>query len=479
MLLPALITFRNALPTMRAADDGFSVCCVASAISEGKIARNPRSIAASSLLRIPSSSSCGIVRVAAGVVGMRSVPDEGSNIPRTLSEIAGNLSQEFAAHRGGLPDPAPPPHIHSVPHTGSRQIMRLRSTFLGLFALAGLLQAQAPTGTDPLPVDPKVTIGTLPNGIRYYIRKNARPEKRAELRLVVNAGSILEDEDQRGLAHFIEHMAFNGTTHYRKNDLVSYLQSIGVRFGADLNAYTDFDETVYILPVPSDTLRLVERGFQILSDWARGQTLDATEVTNERGVVLEEWRTGRGAGERMLQQFLPIALKGSIYARRLPIGTKESIESATTARLRSFYDTWYRPDLMAVVAVGDFDPATIEGLIKREFSPLKNPAKDQKRTSPVVPPNTAPLIAVATDKEATSSDIELSFKLSKETTRTVGDYRRDLMEQLYQSMLNGRLREISQQPDAPFLGAGVSKGNFIGRETDAFTLSAGVKDGGI
>src|SRR5512138_2685947 len=171
--------------------------------------------------------------------------------------------------------------------------------------------APTPSLTTPLPVDPKVKIGTLPNGIRYYIRKNVKPEKRAELRLVVNAGSILEDDDQLGLAHFIEHTAFNGTTHFAKNDLVKYLESIGVKFGADLNAYTGFDETVYILPIPTDTARIVEQAFTILEDWAHGQVFDSTEVVNERGVVREEWRLGKGAGDRMLHQWLPIALKGS------------------------------------------------------------------------------------------------------------------------------------------------------------------------
>src|ERR1043165_9542039 len=180
-----------------------------------------------------------------------------------------------------------------------------------LFPLALLLAAATPLAapnagtaqpeplTATLPVDPKVKIGTLPNGLRYYIRKNAKPEKRAELRLVVNAGSVLESDDQLGLAHFVEHTAFNGTTHFAKNDLVKYLQSIGVRFGADLNAYTGFDETVYILPVPTDTARIVEQAFTILEDWAHGQVFDSTEVADERGVVREEWRLGKGASDRM------------------------------------------------------------------------------------------------------------------------------------------------------------------------------------
>ncbi|HEV8217900.1 MAG TPA: pitrilysin family protein, partial [Gemmatimonadaceae bacterium] len=337
----------------------------------------------------------------------------------------------------------------------------------------------APALTAPLPTDPKVKVGTLPSGIRYYIRQNKKPEKRAELRLVVNTGSVLETDDQLGLAHFVEHTAFNGTTHFAKNDLVKYLQSIGVRFGADLNAYTGFDETVYILPVPTDTARLVEQAFTILEDWAHGQVFDSTEVTNERGVVREEWRLGKGAGDRMLHQWLPIALRGSKYADRLPIGNEQSIMTATPARLRSFYRSWYRPDLQAVIAVGDFDPAVIEAQIKKHFSGLKMPANPPKRVAPTVPPNKAPLIAVASDKEATGSDIELMFKLPAEKTKTVGDYRRNLMERLYMSMLNQRLEEISQKPDAPFLGAGASKGNFIGRTTEAFTLGANVKDGGI
>ncbi len=333
--------------------------------------------------------------------------------------------------------------------------------------------------TTPLPTDPKVKIGTLPNGIRYYIRKNAKPEKRAELRLVVNAGSTLESNDQLGLAHFVEHTAFNGTKHFAKNDLVKYLQSIGVRFGADLNAYTGFDETVYILPIPTDTARIVEQAFTILEDWAHGQVFDSTEVVNERPVVREEWRLGKGAGDRMLHQWLPIALKGSLYADRLPIGNDQSIMSATPARLRTFYTNWYRPDLQAVIAVGDFEPAVMEAQIKKHFAGIPKPVNPPKRTYPDVPGNKQPLIAIASDKEATGSDVEVIYKLPTEKTKTVGDYRRDLTERLYLGMFNDRLEEISQKPDAPFLGAGGSKGNFIGRNTDAFTLGAGVKDGGI
>jgi zinc protease len=359
--------------------------------------------------------------------------------------------------------------------------MRIRRLVLALVALVSVVAgAQAPGASAPLPVDSKVTIGTLPNGIRYYIRQNARPEKRAELRLVVNAGSILEDNDQRGLAHFVEHTAFNGTTNFKKNDLVSYLQSIGVRFGADLNAYTGFDETVYILPVPTDTARILDKAFDILEDWAHGQLFDSTEVVNERGVVLEEWRGGKGASERMMQVWLPIAFKGSRYATRLPIGTDTSINSAVPSKLRRFYRDWYRPDLMAVVAVGDFDPAQIESLIKRHFSSIpKAPASARVRAEATIPDNATPLVAITKDKEAQGSSVELIFKMKHPAMKTVGDYRRSLIQNLALSMFNSRFTEITQKPNAPFLGAGAGVSAFFARGTDAFTVGAGVEDGGI
>ncbi|MGH7460651.1 MAG: M16 family metallopeptidase, partial [Longimicrobiales bacterium] len=351
---------------------------------------------------------------------------------------------------------------------------------LGLFLAAPALAQQTPVPlTQVLPVESRVTIGTLPNGLKYYIRQNAKPEKRAELRLVVKAGSILEDDDQLGLAHFLEHTAFNGTTNFKKNELVSYLQSIGVRFGADLNASTGFDETVYMLPIPTDSAHLVGKAFQILEDWAHGQLFDPTEVANERGVVVEEWRGRKGAGDRMLQKWLPVALKGSRYAQRLPIGTQESILAASPEKLRRFYQDWYRPDQMAVVAVGDFDKAQIEGLIKKHFSGIARRPSPRARPTADLPGNAAPLVAIATDPEAVSSSVNLMFKLRSTDTRTVGDYRRDLMENMYLSMLNNRLSEITQKPDAPFTGGGASKGAFLARGTDAFTLSAGAKDGGI
>ncbi|HXT15631.1 MAG TPA: insulinase family protein [Gemmatimonadaceae bacterium] len=336
----------------------------------------------------------------------------------------------------------------------------------------------APAYDNTLTIDPKTRAGVLPNGMHYFIRANSYPAKRAELRLAVNAGSIVEDDDQRGMAHVIEHMGFNGTTHFKKNELVNYLQSIGVRFGADLNAYTSFDETVYMLQVPTDTMRILEQGVTVLEDWAHGQLFDSTEVANERGVVVEEWRLGKGAFDRMRQQFWPVLFRGSRYADRWVVGTQESIMSSTPALLRRFYNDWYRPDQQAVIAVGDFDPAQMEALIKKHFSDI--PAAKNPRTRPSfdVPANKEPLVTIATDKEATNTSVELIFKLSKQETRTVGDYRRMLMSRLFSSMLNSRFSELSQKPDAPFAQAFGGEGSFV-RGLDVFDLNALTKNNDI
>ena len=222
----------------------------------------------------------------------------------------------------------------------------------------------APDLAAALTLDPAVRTGTLPNGLRYFVRKNARPEKRAELRLAINAGSILENDDQRGIAHFVEHMAFNGTRRFPKADLVNYLERIGMRFGADVNASTSFDETIYTLTVPTDTARFITTGLDILEDWAHGISFDPAELKKERGVVIEEWRTGRNASTRISNKQFPVMLNKSKYAERLPIGTKENLETFADSLAITFYRDWYRPDLMSVVAVGDFDPAEMVRLIE-------------------------------------------------------------------------------------------------------------------
>lgn len=338
---------------------------------------------------------------------------------------------------------------------------------------------KVPAGEDTLAFDPLVRRGRLPNGMRYYVRRNTRPEKRAELRLAVNAGSVLEGEDQRGLAHFAEHMAFNGTKRFEKQEIVNFLERIGMSFGADLNAYTSFDETVYMLQVPTDSTAAFRRSFQVLADWASGVTFDSVEVNKERGVVVEEWRSRRGAQARVQDKLFPVLLGGSQYAVRMPIGTKESLEGFNQEALRRFYRDWYRPDLMAVVAVGDFDPDSVVSLIKREFTPIKSsaPSAPQRAAFPV-PGNDTTLFAVATDKELTSSSVSIVWKLPKRTERTAAEYRRELVEELADRMLNGRFEEITQKPDAPFLGAGAGAGGFV-RGADIYQLSANVKEGGI
>lgn len=341
---------------------------------------------------------------------------------------------------------------------------------------AAILEATPDT---PLPVDPAVRIGTLENGLRYYVRRNGWPEARAELRLVVNAGSILEDEDQRGLAHFVEHMAFNGTRSFPRQELTDYLERIGMRFGPDLNAYTSFDETVYMLTLPTDTAGVLETAFRILEDWAGGILFEADAIEQERGVISEEWRARRGAQARVLDQQLPVLLQGSRYAERLPIGNRETLESFPRDALVRFYREWYRPDLMAVVAVGDFDPDTVEALIRRHLGRLPGPPPEaRERPTYPVPPQPGTRVAITTDPELTASGVELYHVVPPTGLATVGEYRRVLVARLANRMLNARLTEIARKSDAPFLGAQSGYGALV-RGADAYMLAAVVPDGGI
>src|SRR5438132_10702166 len=272
-----------------------------------------------------------------------------------------------------------------------------------------LVRAQALT--DSMPVDPQIAMGKFANGMSYYIRANKKPEKRAELRLVVKAGSVLEDDDQQGLAHLVEHMAFNGTKHFPKNEIISFMESLGMRFGADVNAYTSFDETVYELTVPTDKPETMDRALLILEDWAHNLSFDPPQVDKERGVVMEEWRLGRGAGFRMLNKIFPVLLNGSRYADRLPIGKPEIIQNGKPERLKQFYKDWYRPDLMAVVAVGDFDKAAIEKMISAHFASMPAPANPKPRKTFDVPDHPDTTYAIATDKEANTTSVEVDTLL--------------------------------------------------------------------
>jgi zinc protease len=332
--------------------------------------------------------------------------------------------------------------------------------------------------SEPVPFDPQATVGTLSNGLIYYIRQNSRPENRAELRLVVNAGSVLEDEDQRGLAHFLEHMAFNGTENFEKQELVNYLESIGMRFGPNINAFTSFDETVYMLRVPTDDPDILATGFQILEDWSHGVAFDPEEVEKERGVVIEEWRLGRGAMARIRDQQLPILFQGSLYAERLPIGDRETLESFEHEALKAFYRTWYRPDLMAVVAVGDFQAADIEALIRKHFQGLEASASPAPRPRVEVPVDHPTLFALASDPEVPNTQVGVIYKRPARQVRTLAAFRQRLVEDLYSSMFNRRLFELTQQAEPPFLSGGVGLGRFA-RALETYQLFALVEDGGI
>ena len=329
-----------------------------------------------------------------------------------------------------------------------------------------------------LPVDKDVITGTLDNGVKYYIKKNQKPEKRAELRLYVNAGSVLENEDQRGLAHFVEHMAFNGTKHFKKNELINYLEKLGIKFGPELNAYTSFDQTVYMLTVPTDSINILKTGFLVLEDWAHNLSFDTTEINKERGVVIEEWRLGRGANMRMLDKQLPILFKGSRYAERLPIGKKEIIESANYETIKDFYKDWYRPDLIAVAAVGDFDVNEIENYIKQHFSNLHSPENERERKVYDIPGHEDTYFAIASDKEATYSTVSLYYLQKPREVRDLAGYKNQLIHDIFYGILNDRLNELTTSSNPPFSYAFAGDSRFA-KSSDISFLTAMVKEGGI
>ncbi len=360
------------------------------------------------------------------------------------------------------------------------------SVVAALFVTGALAQQQAPaTVAAPLaqldqkvPLDSRITIGYLPNGLRYYIRTNGRPSQRAELRLAVKVGSVLEDSDQIGLAHFVEHMAFNGSEHFPKQQLINFMESIGMRLGPGVNADTGFDETIYKLHVPTDNPEAMNKAFLFLADVGHSLSFDADAIEKERGVIIEEWRQGRGADARMQDQQFPILLKGSRYGERIPIGTPESIRTFKPEALKRFYKDWYRPDLMAVIAVGDFDKAQVESLIKQQFGPIPAPANPRPRPTYDVPDHPDTLFAVATDREATRTTVGVYNMLPLRDQTTLGAYRQQQVERLYTMMLNARLSELTLKADPPFLRAGTDRGIFV-RSKEAANLMALVGENGI
>ena len=347
-----------------------------------------------------------------------------------------------------------------------------------VFLLSPLQAQEIYKQTDPLPIDTSITYGKFDNGLTYYLKYNKKPEKRAELRLAVRAGSVLEDDDQQGLAHFCEHMAFNGTKSYPKNELVSLLEKEGVRLGPDVNAYTSFDQTVYILQIPTDADTIVEKAFNILQEWADAVTYDSSEIDKERGVVVEEWRLGRGASMRIFDKHVPKLLYGSQYAKRIVIGKKEILEHAPYDALRRFYHDWYRPELMAVAVAGDFDKSHMLQLIKEHFSGLANTKPARARTEYMLPDHAQTLVSIATDNELTYSSASMYFDRKEEIEKTFGDYREHLISQLYDDMFNKRIQERLQQPNPPFIYGGSGDGPFLGHR-QAYTLFVQTKENSI
>ena len=319
-----------------------------------------------------------------------------------------------------------------------------------------------------LPFDKEVKTGKLKNGFQYYIRKNVEPKDRVVMYLANKVGSILENEQQLGLAHFLEHMNFNGLKHFPKNALVDYLQKAGVRFGSDLNAYTGFEQTVYQLPIPSDDPALLKNGLQVMRDWAQDALLADEEIDKERGIVLEEMRGGRGASQRMRDQYLPLLLNHSLYADRLPIGTEESIKNFPYAELRKFHQEWYRPDLQSIIIVGDIDVAAMEKEVVRLFSDLKVPKNAPKRVEHTVALKNKNQFIAVTDPEMTYTVGQVIIKHPESKTKTVGDIRNLITKSIYSSLLNARFSELMQSATPPFIQGNVSIDPFMGG-LDAYT----------
>ena len=336
----------------------------------------------------------------------------------------------------------------------------------------------------PIPTDPDVRIGKLENGLTYYIRHNELPENQADFYIAQKVGSILEEDNQRGLAHFLEHMCFNGTKHFPGTSLREYLESIGVKFGANLNAYTSIDETVYnISNVPVIRDGIIDSCLLILHDWADDLTLDPKEIDKERGVIHEEWRTRLGAMMRMYETAFPTLFSGSKYAYRLPIGTMEVVDNFPYQDLRDYYEKWYRPDLQGIIVVGDIDVDKIETKIKNLFGPIQMPANPAERTYFPVPDNKEPIVSINKDKEQEITQVMVFHKhepFPAEMKNTVGYLAYSFMDYAISHMLNARLGELLQTATPPFINAGVQDMDFILAKTKkAFTGVAICKENGI
>jgi zinc protease len=331
-----------------------------------------------------------------------------------------------------------------------------------------------------MPVDPEVAVGTLPNGLRYYVRANGKPPHRAELRLVVKAGSVLEDNDQRGLAHFLEHMEFEGTRHFPRQSITQFLSTLGLGIGPDANAATSYDDTQYTLRVPTDVPDALDRALLVLEDWAQAATFDENAIDRERGIVLSEWRMHLGAGERTVEKIRRVQLEGSRYADRPPIGDPDVIQKVTREQLTRFYHDWYRPDLMAVIVVGDIDRDAVVTMVKQHFSALAGPSPERPRPTFDVPDHTGTRYTVVTDKETTATAVALNDLRPARNQGSVGGYRDLMLDQLFGSMLDARLDELSQRENPPFFRAAADRRLFpTPRRKDEAVLQALVSNDGV
>jgi zinc protease len=334
--------------------------------------------------------------------------------------------------------------------------------------------------TQLMPVDPEATTGVLPNGLKYYVRPNAKPARRIELRLVVKAGSALEDPDQLGLAHFVEHMLFEGTTHFPRGRINGFLASLGIGIGPDANAATAFDDTQYTLRVPSDVPEVLDQALLVLEDWAQAATFDPEAIERQRGIVLSEWRQHLGAAERTREKVRTAQLAGSRYANRAPIGDPDVIQRARRDQLVRYYRDWYRPDLMAVIIVGDVDRDTAVNGIKAHFTGLKNPVPARPRPAFDVPERPGTTYAVIADKESTATTVSISNLRPARRQDTVGGYRQIMMDQLLGDMMDARLEELSHAENPPFLDSAVGRRLFdTPRTRDEVLLQALVASDGI
>lgn len=362
--------------------------------------------------------------------------------------------------------------------------MKSLKTIFAAAILAGSTVTVSAQSPSLLPVDSDVRIGKLENGLTYYIRHNGLPEKQADFYIAQKVGSILEEDDQRGLAHFLEHMCFNGTTHFPGNTLREYLETIGVKFGANLNAYTSIDETVYnITNVPVTRDGVIDSCLLILHDWADDLTLSPEEIDKERGVIHEEWRTSMGAMMRMYEQVFPVIYQNNRYGHRLPIGTMEVVDHFPYQALRDYYEKWYRPDLQGIIVVGDINVDSVEQKIKRLFSPIRMPENPAEREYFPVADNAEPIITVAKDREQEVPVVYLFHKhdvIPDEQKNSVEYLAANYMTWAIEEMLNSRISELMQQANPPFIQSFVSDENFLLSKTKgAFTGIAVTKEDGI